>query len=73
MMLCGSAGTSHSLEAFNGSNLERDNDAGSHMTMAQYLEFVGGLLRQQSQIFTGKYPPITPLDDRQTVRASSNI
>ena len=54
MMPCGSAGTNNSLEAFNGSILERDIVAGSRMTMAQFLESVEGLLRQQSQILTGK-------------------
>jgi hypothetical protein len=50
MMLCGSAGTNNSslLEAFNGSILERDIVAGSRMKMAQFLESVAGLLRQQS-------------------------
>jgi hypothetical protein len=73
MMPCGSAGTNNSLEAFNASILERDIVAGSRMTMAQFLESVAGLFRQQSQIFTEKYPPLTPLDVRQTVRASSHI
>jgi hypothetical protein len=73
MMPCGSAGTNNSLEAFNGSILERDIVAGSRMTMAQFLESVEGPLRQQSQIFTEKYPPLTPLDVRQTVRASSHM
>jgi hypothetical protein len=72
MMPCGSAGTINSLEAFNGRILERDIVAGSRLTMAQLLESVAGLLRQQSQIVTGKYPPLTPLDVRQTVRASSH-
>jgi hypothetical protein len=73
MMPCGSAGTNNSLEAFNGSILERDIVAGSRMTMAQFHESVEGLLRQQSQIFTEKYPPLTPLDVCQTVRASSHM
>jgi hypothetical protein len=73
MIPCGSAGTNNSLEAFNGSILKRDIVAGSRMTMAQFLESVEGLLRQQSQIFTEKYPPLTPLDVRQTVRASSHM
>jgi hypothetical protein len=73
MMLCGSAGTINSLEALNGSNLERDIVAGSHITMAQFLESVAGLLRQQSQMFTEKYPPPTPLDVCQTLRASSHM
>jgi hypothetical protein len=73
MMPCKSAGGNNSLEAFNGSILERDIVAGSRMTMAPFLESFEGLIRQQSQIFTEKYPPLTPLDVRQTVRASSHI
>jgi hypothetical protein len=73
MMPCGSAGTNNSLEAFNGSILKRDIVSGSRMTMALFLESVEGLLRQQSQIFTEKYPPLTPLDVRQTLRASSHM
>jgi MULE transposase domain len=73
MMPCGSAGTNNSLEAFNGSVLERDIVAGSRMTIAQFLESVEGLLRQQSEIFTEKSPPLSPLDVRRTVRASSHM
>jgi hypothetical protein len=73
MMPCGSAGTNNSLEAFNGSVLEKDIVAGSRMTMALFLESVEGLLRQQSEIFTEKSPPLTPLDVRRTVRASSHM
>ena len=43
------------------------------MTMPQFLESVHGLLRQRSQIFTEKYPPLTPLDVYQTVRASLHM
>ena len=72
-MPCGSAGTNNSLEAFNGSVLERDIVAGSRMTMAQFIESMEGLLRQQSEIFTEKSPPLTPLDVRRTVRASCHM
>jgi hypothetical protein len=47
--------------------------AGSRMKMAQFLESVEGLLRQQSQVYTEKYPPLTPLDVSQTARASSHM
>jgi hypothetical protein len=71
MMPCGSAGTNNSLKAFHGSILEKDIVAGSRMAIAQFLESVESLLRQQSQIVTKTYPPLTPVDVRQTVRASS--
>jgi hypothetical protein len=43
------------------------------MKMAQFLESVEGLLRQQSEIFTEKSSPLTQLDVRRTVRASSHL
>jgi hypothetical protein len=70
MMSDGSARTNNSLKALNGSIQERDIVAGSRMTMYQFLESVEGLLRQYSEIFTEEYHPLTPLDVRQTVRAS---
>jgi hypothetical protein len=70
LMPCGSAGTNNSLEAFNGSVLERNIVAGSRMTMTHFIEYMEDLLRQQSEIFTEKSPPLTPLDVRRTVRAS---
>jgi hypothetical protein len=38
------------------------------MKMAQFLESVEGLLRQQSEIFTEKSSPLTQLDVRRTVQ-----
>ena len=43
------------------------------MKMAQFIESMEGLLRQQSEIFTEKSPPLTPLDVRRTVRASCHM
>ena len=43
------------------------------MTIVQFFEAVEGLLRQKSEIFTEKYPPLTLLEFRQTVRASSQM
>ena len=72
IMPCGSAGTNNSLDAFNGSILEGDIVARSFMTMAQFLESVEVLLRQNHKYLL-KYLPLNPLDVRQTVRASSQM
>jgi hypothetical protein len=73
MLPYGSYGTNNSLEAFHGRVLERDIAAGSRMTMSQFLESVESLLRRKSEIFTEKYPPLTPLDVCQTVRAITHM
>jgi hypothetical protein len=70
---CGSAGINNSLETFNRSILKRNIVAGSRMRMAKFLEYIEGLLRQQSQLFTEKYPSLTRLDLRQTVRVTFEI